>query len=115
MGRATQFAQELQDELQINVVKFEQKTANLSEPMKWVEALLKDGRLHHDGNPVLTWMISNVVAKPDANDNVFPRKDTPEKKIDGAVALIMALGLAMADDQNETQESYLETEDVIFL
>lgn len=112
---ATQFAQELQDDLAIHVVKFEQKTANLSEPMKWVEALLKDGRLHHDGNPVLTWMISNVVAKPDANDNVFPRKDTPEKKIDGAVALIMALGLAMADDQNETQESYLETEDVIFL
>ncbi|MCV6576277.1 MAG: terminase large subunit [Cohaesibacter sp.] len=111
---ATQFAQELQDDLEINVVKFEQRTANLSEPMKWVAALLKDGRLHHDGNPVLTWMVSNVIAKPDANDNVFPRKPSEEKKIDGAVALIMALGLAMSEDQ-AAQESYLETEDVMFL
>ena len=101
---ATQLVLQIQDELHIEAVEYPQRVANLSEPMKWVEALLKAGRLHHDGNPVLTWMISNVIAKPDANDNVFPRKPTEEKKIDGAVALIMALGLAMADDQGEEED-----------
>ncbi|WP_319528977.1 terminase TerL endonuclease subunit [uncultured Cohaesibacter sp.] len=98
---ATQLVQQIQDELHIEAVEYPQRVANLSEPMKWVEALLKAGRLHHDGNPVLTWMVSNVIAKPDANDNVFPRKPSNEKKIDGAVALIMALGLAMAEDQDK--------------
>lgn len=110
---ATQFAQELQDDIGMDVVKVDQRVWNLSEPMKWVDALLRAGRLHHDGNPVLTWMISNVVSKTDANDNVFPRKASDEKKIDGAVAVIMALGLAMADDRS--QSSYLEETDLMVL
>ena len=110
---ATQFAQELQDDLGLQVVRIDQRTANLSEPMKWVDALLRAGRLHHDGNPVLTWMISNVTAKADANDNVFPRRPNEDKKIDGAVAVIMALGLAMADDHSPT--SYLEVDDLMVL
>lgn len=63
--------------------------------MREFESALSAGRVHHDGNPVLTWMISNVVAKEDANENVFPRKDKKENKIDGAVASIMAIGRAM--------------------
>lgn len=110
---ATQFAQELQDDLGLEVVRVDQRTANLSEPMKWVDALLRAGRLHHDGNPVLTWMISNVTAKADANDNVFPRRPSEDKKIDGAVAVIMALGLAMADDRG--QGSYLEEDELMVL
>ena len=39
-------------------------------------------------------MMSNVVAKLDAKDNIFPRKERYENKIDGVVALIMALGIA---------------------
>lgn len=54
--------------------------------------------MHHDGNPALTWMVSNVVAHEDANENILPRKQQPESKIDGAVALIMGLGRALADD-----------------
>jgi len=67
----------------------------LSEPMKQLEALVVAGRLHHDGNPVLEWMIGNVVAHVDAKDNVFPNREKPESKIDGAVALIMALSRAL--------------------
>ncbi|HNI73174.1 MAG TPA: terminase large subunit, partial [Accumulibacter sp.] len=43
------------------------------------------------GDPVLTWMMSNVVAHLDAKDNIYPRKESEEKKIDGAVAIIMGL------------------------
>jgi hypothetical protein len=49
----------------------------------------------HDGDPVLAWMLGNVVGHYDAKENVYPRKERPENKIDGAVALIMALGRHM--------------------
>ena len=39
---------------------------------------------------MLTWMVSNVSVKADAKENIFPRKDHPDNKIDGAVAAIMA-------------------------
>ena len=47
------------------------------------------------GDPVLAWMLGNVVGHYDAKENVYPRKERPENKIDGAVALIMALGRHM--------------------
>lgn len=68
---------------------------NFSEPMKELEALVLDGRFHHDGCPILTWMVSNVVAHYDRKDNIYPVKERPENKIDGVVALIMALGRAI--------------------
>jgi phage terminase large subunit-like protein len=65
----------------------------LSPPMKELDAAIADGRVHHDGNPVSTWMIGNVMAREDANENVLPRKEAgrEENKIDGAVAVIMGL------------------------
>lgn len=92
---ATQLAQELAAE-GLTVVEIPQTTKSLSEPMKMVEALVKSGHLHHDGNPCLAWQMSNVTCREDPNQNVYPRKERPELKIDGAVALIMALGRAMA-------------------
>jgi phage terminase large subunit-like protein len=91
---AAQLAQELY-EAGLQTVDIPQNVAHLSEPMKWLEAMIVAGRIHHDGNPVMSWMIGNVVAKEDANGNVFPRKEQREKKIDGPVALIMAMSRAM--------------------
>lgn len=68
---------------------------NFSEPMKILEALVLQKKLAHDGDPVLTWMASNVVAHLDVKDNIYPRKERPENKIDGIVALIMALSRAI--------------------
>jgi phage terminase large subunit-like protein len=95
---ATQLMQSLAGK-GLTTVEIPQNVRNLSEPMKQLEAIVLDGRLHHDGNPALTWMIANVVAHLDANDNIYPRKDKPESKIDGVVALIMALGRAIANVQ----------------
>lgn len=61
------------------------------------------GRFHHDGNPVMDWMAANVVAKSDAKDNIFPRKELPDNKIDGIVALLMAMGRAMLGEQAEPE------------
>lgn len=91
---ATQLAQELAAE-GLTVIEIPQIVKHLSEPMKMTEALVKAGQLHHDGNPCFAWMMGNVTCRVDAAGNVYPRKERPEHKIDGAVALIMALGRAL--------------------
>ena len=73
---------------------------NFSEPMKTLEALVLQKKLVHDGDPVLTWMASNVVAHLDVKDNIYPRKERAENKIDGIVALIMAISRAIKPGEN---------------
>jgi len=72
----------------------------LSEPMKDLAALIDAGRFHHDGNLAFVWMMSNVEVAPDRNDNIFPRKNSAEKKIDAAVALIVAHSRAMVNAES---------------
>lgn len=84
---------------------------NMSEPMKELEALIISGKLNHSCDPVLTWMMSNVCAKEDVKENIFPRKEFPENKIDGVVALIMALGKAISDI--EDSESIYEERGIL--
>lgn len=98
--QATMLVTELMSE-GVPVVEMRPTVLNFSEPMKTLDGLIRARRIRHDGDPVMTWMVSNVVAKEDAKDNVFPRKDRPENKIDGVVALLMALGRSMtAGDQD---------------
>lgn len=81
----------------IEVINYNQTVKNMSEPMKEVEALVVDGRLFHDGNKCMNWMMGNVTARIDAKDNIYPRKENEKDKnckIDGPVALIMAMGRA---------------------
>lgn len=96
--QATMLVTRLQ-EAGVPVVEFRPTVLNFSEPMKQVEALIRDRKLSHDGDEVMTWAMSNVVAKLDAKDNVYPRKERPENKIDPFVALCMAMGLAMQGEQ----------------
>ena len=86
----------------ITAVELGQQVKNLSLPMKELESAIKAGRVHHDGNPMLTWMMSNVVAKLDAKDNIYPRKEKPEQKIDGAVASIMGIARAISGEEATT-------------
>lgn len=87
---------------------------NFSEPMKALAALVLDGRLHHDANPCLRWMVSNVVCHRDAKDNIYPRKPSFEAKIDGVVAAIMALREAQAYVPQVTR-SYVEGGELLVL
>jgi len=79
----------------LTMVEMRQGAKTLSEPMKFLEQIVLDGRLHHDGCPALTWMISNTMAKRDEGDNIKPIKERNENKIDAVVALIMAIGRSM--------------------
>lgn len=96
-----------------NVVEFRQVVSNFSEPTKELESLMRTGKIRHEGNPIMSWMIGNVVGHYDAKDNVYPRKERQENKIDGAVALIMSLGVKL---KGEVQGgSYLSTNDLMIV
>ncbi len=92
----------------VTAVELGQTVKNLSLPMKEFESAVKAGRVHHDGNPVLTWMASNVVAKLDAKDNIYPRKEKPEQKIDGIVAGLMGVARAMFGEPHGIQQGFVE-------
>lgn len=93
--QATQFSQRMVAE-GLPMIEVGQTVKNFSEPMKWLEALVLEGRFHFDGDPVLTWMISNVVCHRDAKDNIYPRKEQEQNKIDGVVGLLMCLNRALS-------------------
>ena len=57
-----------------------------------------DRTLLHDGNPVIRWMIGNLIARFDHFENWMPDKKRSGDKIDGVVALIMAVGRAMGGE-----------------
>jgi phage terminase large subunit-like protein len=46
---------------------------------------------------------ANVVAHYDNKDNVYPKKERPKNKMDGAIALIMALGRAMMSSSEDSE------------
>ena len=97
-------AQQLVSDLEkkgIAVTEIPQTAQMLSEPMKEFEALLKQNRLHHDGNPVSYWCFSNVMAKIDKKDNYFPYKVGNKNKIDGAAASLNAMCRAMVGNEKK--------------
>lgn len=100
--QATQIATSLSDE-GAPMLECRFTVQNVSDPMKTLEALVIDSRIVHDGNPVMAWMMGNVEARIDAKDNIFPRKERHENKIDGAVAAILALrGAATYEPKKKT-------------
>jgi len=79
----------------ITCIEIEQKWKFQSEPMKEMEALVRDSRLHHDANPCMTWCVANTLAKNLPNEVIVPRRSSDDrKKIDGVIATIMAIDRA---------------------
>lgn len=96
----------------IEMVEFKMNTSNLSEPMKKLDAEIIEKRVMHNGSELFTWCLSNVVAKMDHNENVFPRKEHENMKIDPIISAIMA----MAGHINEEAEgSVYEKRGMIFI
>jgi phage terminase large subunit-like protein len=96
-----------------NMVEFGQGFASMSAPTKELEKLLVSGAIAHDGNDVLRWMARNVSVTQDPAGNLKPNKKTSSEKIDGIVALIMALGRVMV--RENTGPSVYETRGIITL
>jgi phage terminase large subunit-like protein len=92
----------------VPMVEYRQTVQTMSEPMKTLQAYVKKGAVIHDENPVMTWMMSNVVCHTDVKDNIYPRKTRAENKIDGPVALIMGTGRIIApSESNEIEQGFV--------
>jgi phage terminase large subunit-like protein len=71
-------------------------------PCKKLEELVLGGKIAHGGHPVLRWMAGNVSIEKDAADNWKPSKKKSIERIDGIVALIMALDRASTQPASGT-------------
>ncbi len=105
---ATALQHALDDEGMSPVV-ITQNYTNMSPAMMELEAAIEGGRFHHDGNPIMTWCISNVIGKnlPGNDDIVRPIKQNADSKIDGSVALMMAVGMAMRE-QDDGADDFMQ-------
>jgi phage terminase large subunit-like protein len=92
--QATQLATEMLAE-GAPMMEYRNTVGTMSEPMKQLQSDAYAGKIVYNGDPVLDWMMSNVTAKLDFKDNIFPRKEIDANKIDGVVASIMAMGLSI--------------------
>jgi phage terminase large subunit-like protein len=97
---ATETAQRLSNKMEM--VKFAMNVGNFSEPMKKLDAAIREGKVRHNGSPLLRWCLGNVVAKEDHNGNVFPRKSHEKLKIDPIVAFLMAIGGWIQDTDEDS-------------
>jgi len=85
----------------LTLLDFPQWYKFMSPPTKKLLELIISQKLRHDGNPLVTWNISNLKVDMDANDNLKPNKRKSKEKIDIAVALIMAIGCATDSSDNK--------------
>jgi len=90
---ATDMVSRLQQQDGLACVSMRQGFASLSAPTKALEGAILGRRLRHDGHPVLRWNISNVAVETDSAGNIRPHKTLSTERIDGVVALIMAVDL----------------------
>lgn len=109
---AAQIVQRLGD-MGIAMVPFGQGFASMSSPTKELMKLILEERIAHGGNEPLSWMADNVTVRTDPAGNVKPDKERSTEKIDGIVALIMALDRALKNGGGD--ESPYETRGIIVL
>jgi len=91
---ASMMVQELEDE-GFTLIPFGQGFRDMSNPTKDLMRLVLEGSLRHDRNPVLRWNMDNVFVRTDPAGNIKIDKEKSTEKVDGAVALVMALDRAL--------------------
>ncbi len=79
----------------VEAITVKQSWENMSAPMKEFEALVLTGRFHHDGNPVLAWMVGNTRCRISPRDDWYPVRANVTRKIDGTIAILLGLGRLM--------------------
>ncbi len=79
------------EEAGFEMIKVIQGAKTMSNPMKELEADLKEKNINYNNNPILKWCLLNTSIEIDKNDNIRPVKGKKSKqRIDGAVSLIDA-------------------------
>ncbi|OAV68677.1 Phage terminase-like protein, large subunit [Bacteroidales bacterium Barb6XT] len=74
-----------------------QTLGNFNKPTKEMERLILSGRAFIDNNVINRHCFKNVVMKTDHMGNTKPTKQFEEKKIDGVISMLMALGIYLSN------------------
>lgn len=82
---------------------YQQSFRWMSAPMQKLESLIQAGELNHGGHPVLRWQASNLQAE-NKGDFIRPTKSSSKGRIDGVVALIVAIGTYLVKLAEKEQE-----------
>lgn len=82
-------------------IEMRQGHQTLSPPTKELERLIFALKIEHGGHPVLAWMFGHSTVRFDANLNYVPDKKNSLDKIDGVVATVMGVGLAMVVEEQD--------------
>ena len=104
---ATQMSQDLEN-MGFTVVPMGQGFASMSPPTKELMKLTLEKKIAHGGHPVLRWNMDNIFIRTDPAGNIKADKAKSTEKIDGAIAMIMALDRAIRCG-NDTSESVYDT------
>lgn len=112
---ATQLSLQLERDGMV-MVPCRQGYPTMSDPSKRFEALVLGGKLRHGDNPVLRWQVNNVAIQGGDGGAIRPSKKRSQDKIDGIVAIIMALWrLGCHDGMALDVESVYESRGVLVL
>ena len=87
----------------------------MSPPTKELMKLALEQTLAHNGHPVLRWMMDNIFIRRDPAGNIKPDKEKSTEKIDGAVAMIMALDRAIRCGVGDVSASVYDERDLLIL
>jgi phage terminase large subunit-like protein len=101
---ATWLAQKVEEE-GVQAVEFPQNAANMGPATDEFVSAIHDYRVHHDGNPITAWCISNLVARR-GGKLPCPTKQKPQYKIDGAIAAIMGVQRLVAGSPESVTSIY---------
>jgi phage terminase large subunit-like protein len=99
---ATQLMTQLMDEDGLPVVEFRQGYASMSPACKELERRVSAMTIRHNGNPMLRWMVGNCMTKMDPAGNIKIDKERSSNRIDGVVAMVMALGRAVLETNKKS-------------
>lgn len=106
--KAKRIVNALEDDGFGGCIPIRQGFLSLSEPTSLFLKLVKDGKIIHDGNPVMTWMVSNLTVLTDAAGNIKPNKSDYNRKIDGVAALINTLAYLIHETPKQEKCIYEE-------
>lgn len=102
----------------IEVSDFSQTISNFSHPTKMFEKMTYEGKIKHDGNPVVEWALSGCVTIEDHNENIRISKGKSHangKRIDPIIAAIMALGGSLSPKEEQSKYSKEMDPDDIYI
>lgn len=112
---ATHFANEMQEK-GYEVVEIRQTMISLSEPTKLFRELVAEGKLVHDGSPLLKWCVGNAVQIVDTKENIMLSKKNASdtRRIDLLAAGISGLVRIQVLREMQSFSDFVKSDDFGF-